>query len=191
MPRLPFDKIDLLVVDEIGKNISGSGMDTNVVGRKFRDHAATDKDSVSCKRIFIRGLTEETHGNACGLGIAEFTNQRTIDSVNLDATRINALTGGHPTAAALPVALPSDREVVEAALQTVGLVEMDQTRVVQISNTLHVGEVMVSEAFAEEIESRDDLEIVTEPQEMEFDEHGNLYPVHGQTEPSLLASAEV
>jgi hypothetical protein len=191
MPRLPFDKIDLLVVDEIGKNISGSGMDTNVVGRKFRDHAATDKDSVSCKRIFIRGLTEETHGNACGLGIAEFTNQRTIDSVNLDATRINALTGGHPTAAALPVALPSDREVIEAALQTVGLVEMDQTRVVQISNTLHVGEVMVSEAFAEEIESRDDLEIVIEPQEMEFDEHGNLYPVHGQTEPALLASAEV
>ncbi len=190
MPRLPFEKIDLLVVDEIGKNISGSGMDTNVVGRKFRDHAATDRDSVSCKRIFVRGLTPETHGNACGLGMAEFTNQRTVDSVNLVATRINAVTGGHPTAAALPMALPNDREAVETALQTVGLVEMDRSRVVQISNTLHVGEVLVSEAFAEELASRDDLEVMTEPQEMEFDEHGNLYPVHGQSEPALLASAE-
>ncbi|GAB4137815.1 MAG: lactate racemase domain-containing protein [Planctomycetaceae bacterium] len=177
MPRLPFAEIDLLIVDEIGKNISGSGMDTNVIGRKFRDHAATDMDSVRCKRIFVRGLTEETHGNSCGLGMAEFTNQRTIDSVNLEATRINALTGGHPTAAALPVALPTDREVVEAALQTVGLTEPEHSRVVQISNTLHVGEVLVSEAYASDVEAREDLEPVSGPAPMEFDADGNLIPV--------------
>ena len=99
MPRLPFTEVDLLIIDEIGKNISGSGMDTNVVGRKYSDHEATDRDSVSCKRIFIRGLTKETHGNACGLGMSEVTNQRTVDQVDLNATRINALTGGHPPAA--------------------------------------------------------------------------------------------
>ncbi|MCA9115011.1 MAG: DUF2088 domain-containing protein, partial [Planctomycetaceae bacterium] len=97
LPRLPFPKIDLLIVDEIGKNISGSGMDTNVIGRKYNDHAATEKDDVSCRRVFVRGLTPETHGNACGLGMAEFTNERTIRSVDIGITRINALTGGHPT----------------------------------------------------------------------------------------------
>jgi hypothetical protein len=187
MPRLPFGQIDLLVVDEIGKNISGSGMDTNVIGRKFRDHAATDKDSVRCKRIFVRGLTEETHGNSCGLGMAEFTNQRTIESVNLEATRINALTGGHPTAAALPIAFSTDRDVIDAALQTVGLAEPEDTRVVQVSNTLHVGEVLVSEAYVDEIESRTDLELVSGPDEMEFDADENLIPVAAAGAHAVLA----
>ncbi|MFQ5731817.1 MAG: lactate racemase domain-containing protein [Planctomycetaceae bacterium] len=177
MPRLPFDETDLLIVDAIGKDVSGSGMDTNVIGRKFRDHYPTSRDEVACKRIFVRGLTPETHGNACGLGIAEFTNQRTIDAVNLDATRINALTGGHPTAAALPVALQTDRDVVEAALATVGLVNPEETRVVQISDTLHVGEVLVSEAYRDEVAARDDLELVDGPNEMQFDESDNLIPV--------------
>ncbi|MBW3540502.1 MAG: nickel-dependent lactate racemase [Planctomycetes bacterium] len=177
MPRLPFNDVDLLIVDEIGKNISGSGMDTNVIGRKFQDHAATAEDRVRCKRIFVRGLTEETHGNACGIGIAEFTNQRTIESVDLTTTRINAITGGHPTAASLPVALATDRDVLDEALQTVGLVDPEDARVIHITNTLSVGEVLVSEAYLEELESRDDLEIVESPQPMEFDDEGNLYPV--------------
>ena len=109
MPRLPFPEVDLLVIDQIGKNISGSGMDTNVVGRKFNDHGATEDDTVNCKRIFIRGLTPETHGNACGIGMAEVTNQRTVDQANLVATRINALTGGHPSAAAVPIAFDTDQ----------------------------------------------------------------------------------
>jgi len=177
MPRLPVDEIDLLIIDEIGKNISGSGMDTNIIGRKFRDHVGTERDDVHCKRIFVRGLTKETHGNSCGLGLAEFTNQRTIDSVNLEATRINALTGGHPTAAALPVALSTDRDVIEAALETVGLIEPERTRVVQISDTLRVGEVLVSEALLDEVDARDDLELIEGPFEMEFDAADNLIPV--------------
>lgn len=177
MPRLPFDKVGLLIVDQIGKNISGSGMDTNVIGRKFNDHAASERDSVACKRIFIRGLTEETHGNACGIGMAEFTNQRTLDQVDLAATRINALTGGHPTAAALPVAFETDREVLDAALQTIGLDEPEQSRVVQISDTLHLREVLVSEAYLGEVQQRSDLEVVDGPFDMEFDADGNLLPV--------------
>jgi len=177
MPRLPFETIGLLIVDQIGKNISGSGMDTNVVGRKSSDHAAGKLDTVTCKRIFIRGLTEETHGNACGIGMAEFTNQRTLDQMDVDATRINALTGGHPTAAALPVAFATDRQVVDSALQTLGLDEPEQSRVVQITNTLHLREVLVSEAYLSEIEDRDDLEVVEGPFDMEFDAEGNLHPV--------------
>jgi len=177
MPRLPFRKVDLLVIDEIGKNISGSGMDTNVVGRKYNDHRATEKDNVSVKTIFIRGLTEATHGNACGLGMSEFTNQRTIDSVDRRITAINSITGGHAPAAALPIAYESDREVLENALPTIGLTEPEDARVIQISNTLQLAEVLVSEAYLPEIEGRSDLEIVEPVHDMEFDDEGNLYPV--------------
>lgn len=177
MPRLPFRKVDLLVIDEIGKNISGSGMDTNVVGRKYNDHRATEKDNVAVKTIFVRGLTEATHGNACGLGMAEFTNQRTIDAVDRRITAINSITGGHAPAAALPIAYPSDREVLENALPTIGLTEPENARLIQIPNTLQLAEVLVSEAFLPEIEGRSDLEIVEPIQEMEFDDEGNLYPV--------------
>ena len=177
MPTLPFDQVDLLIVDEIGKNISGSGMDTNVIGRKYSDHAATELDNVSCRRIFVRGLTDETHGNACGLGMAEVTNQRTIDQVDRSATAINALTGGHPAAASLPMAFETDRECIDAVLPTIGLTEPEDARVVQISNSLLVGELLVSEAHIDEIAARGDLEVIDGPHEMDFDDAGNLVPV--------------
>jgi len=177
MPRLPFQEVGLLIVDEIGKNISGSGMDTNVIGRKFIGNPDEGRDDVCCKRIFIRGLTEETHGNACGIGLAEFTNRRAVEQVDLHVTRINALTGGHPTAAAIPVTFDTDREVLDAALQTVGLDEPENAKVVQISNTLQVADVLVSEAYLPEIARRSDLEIVDGPFEMEFDRDGFLFPV--------------
>ncbi len=177
LPRLPFPQTQLLIIDEIGKNISGTGMDTNVIGRKYNDHAATDQDDVSVKRIFVRGLTHETHGNATGIGIAEFTNTRTINQVDRRITAINCLTGGHPTAAMLPIAFDTDRGVIEAALPTLGLVEPTKAKVVQIANTLHLGEVLVSEAYLPEISQRSDLAIIDGPFEMPFDAEGNLIPV--------------
>ncbi len=181
MPRLPFSKVDLLIVDELGKNISGSGMDTNVIGRKYNDHRATDRDSVAVKTIFVRGLTEATHGNACGIGMAEFTNNRTIESVDRRITAINAITGGHAPAASLPIGFDTDRDVLEAALPTIGLTDPEHARVLQISNTLHLAEVLASEAYLPLIETRDDLEVIEEPRDMEFDEEGNLYPVAAAT----------
>ena len=177
MPRLPFPEVDLLVIDQIGKNISGSGMDTNVVGRKFNDHGATEDDTVNCKRIFIRGLTPETHGNACGIGMAEVTNQRTVDQANLVATRINALTGGHPSAAAVPIAFDTDREAMLAILETVGLVAPADSGIIQIANTLKLGEVLVSEKYTPEVQDRSDLEVLAGPDAMAFDPHGNLASV--------------
>ncbi len=171
MPRLPFAYADLLIVDQIGKNISGTGMDTNVVGRKYNDHAATERDAVCCKRILVRGLTRQTHGNACGLGLAEFTTERCARQVDPVATRINCVTGGHPTGGAIPITFPNDREAIAAALQTVGLTPPERSRV------MHLAELLVSEAYLPEIKGRDDLEVVAGPEPMRFDESGELSPV--------------
>lgn len=177
LPRLPFPECDLLIVDRIGKNISGTGMDTNVIGRKFNDHAATDKDRARCRRIFVRGLTQETHGNATGIGLAEFTNQRTLDQVDRKVTAINCITGLHPTGAMLPIAFETDREVVAAALSTVGLIEPENARVIHIADTLHLAECLVSEAYLPRLRERSDLQALEAPQPMAFDASGNLLPV--------------
>lgn len=177
LPRLPFPYCDLLIVDRIGKNMSGTGMDTNVVGRKYNDHAATDRDTVRCKRIFVRGLTEETHGNATGIGLSEFTNQRTADAIDWKITAINCITGLHPTAAMIPIAFETDRESITNALHTCGLVEPPQSKVIQIPDTLHLAEVLVSEAYLPQFAEREDLEQLSEPADMSFDQHGNLQDV--------------
>lgn len=176
MPRLLLEQIDLLIVDEIGKNISGAGMDTNVIGRKFNDHAALEKELPKVTRIFVRDLTEETHGNASGLGIAEYTHQRVIDKMDREFTYINCMTGNHPSAAAIPIYYDTDRRVMEAALKTVGLVEGPQAKVVRIHNTLHVGEILASEAYLPLIEKRSDLEVLEGPAAMAFDSRGDLLP---------------
>lgn len=181
LPRLPFKTVDLLIIDEIGKNISGSGMDTNVVGRKFNDHKATAQDSVSAKLIFVRGLTEATHGNACGLGMSEFTNERTVRQIDRRITAINAITGNHAPAAAIPIAFETDREVLAASLPMIGLTEPPAARVIQISNTLHLAEVICSEAYLPELASRVDLQRTTEVEPMRFDANGNLFAVLGTT----------
>uniref|UniRef100_A0A7C4QIT6 DUF2088 domain-containing protein n=1 Tax=Schlesneria paludicola TaxID=360056 RepID=A0A7C4QIT6_9PLAN len=177
LPRLPFAECDLLIIDRIGKNISGTGMDTNVIGRKFNDHAATEKDRARCRRIFVRGLTEETHGNAAGIGLAEFTNQRTIEQVDRRITAINCITGLHPTGAMLPIAFETDREVVAAALSTVGLIEPEAAKVIHIADTLHLAECLVSEAYLPQLRERRDLTALEAPRPMPFDAAGNLLPV--------------
>ena len=177
LPRLPFRYADLLIVDKIGKNISGTGLDTNVVGRKFNDHMGTDRDTARCKRIFVRGLTDQTHGNATGIGLSEFTNQRTVDAIDRKITAINCVTGLHPTAAMIPIAYETDREVISTALHTCGLVEPPNSKVIQISDTLHLGEVLVSEAYLPELGARSDLERISDIVDMTFDANGNLKSV--------------
>ena len=177
LPRLPFRKVHLLIIDEIGKNISGTGMDTNVIGRKYNDHRATDLDDTSVRTIFVRGLTEATHGNATGIGIAEFTNTRTVNQIDRKITAINSITGGHAPAAATPISYDTDREVLENALTTIGLATDKDAKVIQIPDTLHLAEVLVSEAYLDEIKQRPDLEILTEVRDLQFDSAGNLSPV--------------
>jgi Lactate racemase N-terminal domain len=151
LPRLPFPDVDLLIVDYIGKNISGVGMDANVIGRKFNDHQATPQDLARCRRILVRQLTKETYGNATGIGLAEFTTRRCVDAIDPDVTRINCVTGLHPEAAMIPITLANDEQAVESALQTIGLIEPENARVMQISDTLHLTRVRVSEAYFDEV----------------------------------------
>jgi hypothetical protein len=176
MPSLPFDQIDVLVVEEMGKNISGSGMDTNVIGRKYYDHKAAEKEYPKVTRIAVRSLTEETHGNASGIGMADYIHSRILDQIDLEATAINTMTGNHPSAGAVPICFDSDRKVLEAALSTCGLVEPPDARVMRIRNTLDVEEILVSEACEKEVARREELSVVEPPQEMQFDANDDLLP---------------
>jgi hypothetical protein len=174
MPRLPFEQIDLLIVDEIGKNISGSGLDTNVVGRKYHDHHAAEKEYPKVTRIYARDLTEETHGNASGLGMAEYIHQQIVDKMDREATYINCLTGNAPTGAAIPIYYENDRKVLDIALKTIGYIEPPDAKVVRILNTLELGEIQVSEAYLPQVERHQDLEVVGAAKDMEFDAKDNL-----------------
>ncbi|MBI3466607.1 MAG: [Fe-S]-binding protein, partial [Planctomycetes bacterium] len=174
MPRLPFNHVDILILDEIGKNISGSGMDTNVVGRKFNDHKAADHEFPKVKRIVVRGLTEETHGNAAGIGLAEFCRTRVVEQMDARITRINCLTGGHPTGAMVPIHYETDREIMDVALQSIGLTQPPQARILWVPDTLELAEVECSAAYLSEARERADLEILTELREFPLDETGNL-----------------
>ena len=174
MPRLPFETVDLLIVDEIGKNISGAGMDTNVVGRKFHDNHAAEKEYPKVTRILVRGLTEETHGNASGIGTAEYAHKRAIEEMDREITYINCMTGNHPSGAHIPLYFDTDRICIDRALETVGLVEPENAKVVRIHNTLELAEVLVSEAYLPEVEKRDDLEVIGEAEDMPFDANGDL-----------------
>lgn len=174
IPSLPFDEADLLIVDEIGKNISGTGMDTNVVGRKYNDHEARDHETPKIKRIFARDLTEATHGNATGIGIAEFCHERLLSKMDVATTRTNCLTGGHPTAAMIPLSYPSDQQALEAALQTIGLTPATESKVLWIRNTLDLIEFEASTAYEQEIASNELLSIAEPAREISFDSDGNL-----------------
>lgn len=174
MPRLPFEHVDVLILDEIGKNISGSGLDTNVVGRKYLDHRAADHEFPKIKMIWVRDLTDATRGNAAGVGLAEFCTRRVVDKLDRKKTQINCLTGGHPVGAMIPVVFDTDREVLDATLQNNGLTPPEDARILRIKNTLQLAEVECSAAYWDDAQSRDDLEVLVPRRPLSFDAEGNL-----------------
>jgi hypothetical protein len=176
-PSLPFDDVDLLIIDEMGKNISGSGMDTNVIGRKRNDRRAMGDETPRVLRIFVRDLTEATHGNATGIGMAEFTTRRLVDKIDYHATYTNVITGQHVSAGAVPLHCDTDAEVLDIALESIGLIAPEDARVLWIPNTLDLGEVEASEAYLAQADIRDDLEILTGLRPLETEADGNLPPI--------------
>ncbi|MBY0588026.1 nickel-dependent lactate racemase [bacterium] len=175
LPRLPVGEVDLLIIDQIGKDISGSGADTNVIGRK----PTTDWNERDLRnsrplvhRIFVRGLTSASHGNAAGIGLADFTTDRVVDQIDYRVTTINCLTANHPLAAAIPIHFPTDREVVRAALRTVGLVESRDARVVWITDTLRTAQLALSACYAGE--ATDPPVVWGDEFDWPFDDAGNL-----------------
>ena len=176
-PSLPFDDVDLLIIDEMGKNISGSGMDTNVIGRKRNDRRAMGDETPRALRIFVRDLTEATHGNATGIGMAEFTTKRLVDKIDYHATYTNVITGQHVSAGAVPLHCDTDTEVLDIALESIGLIAPEDARVLWIPNTLDLGEVEASEAYLAQADIRDDLEILSGLRPLETEADGNLPPM--------------
>ena len=176
MARLPFSPIDVLVVEEIGKNISGAGMDTNVIGRPSNPHEPFPADP-KILWIVALDLTEESGGNATGIGNAEFTTRRLRDKIDWKKTAINCLTACAPNAARLPLAFDSAREAVESALNCIGLTPPEQARVIRVKNTLVLGEIECSEAFLPEIAQRSDLEVIGVPRPLGFDAGGQIVPL--------------
>ena len=176
LPRLPWRQADLLIIDEIGKDISGSGMDTNVVGRKraFRQNPVENQPAM--RLIFVRDLSGRTHGNATGVGLADFTTTRLIKAMNYRATVVNCLTAGYPDGAFLPVHFETDREVMDAALAVIGMRPPEEARVLRIRNTLMVEEVEASEACFEEPPATD-VTPLGEARPLAFDERGDLPPL--------------
>ena len=149
IPRLPMKKIDLLIIDEIGKEISGTGLDTNVVGRKYNDHVSDKRDWCQTRFIHVRSLTQKTAGNATGIGIAEFCTQSAIEQIDWPTTIVNAITAGHPTSAMCPVTYQTDREVLDAVIRMLG----EQAKIVQIKNTLQPNRLLVSQSCLEELKT--------------------------------------
>ena len=175
-PRLPFESVDLLIIDEMGKDISGSGLDTKVVGRILMPLVAKEPASPKVKRILVCDLTEKTAGNADGVGIADFVTRRLVDKIDFQALYVNALTGGEPEHAKIPLTMETDRQAIEAAIDSVGLIALDSLKVIRIKNTLELNEVEVSVTYKDQIADRKDLEIISGPHPMFFNAEGNLPP---------------
>lgn len=174
IPRLPFDRCHLLLIDQIGKNISGTGMDTNVIGRKYNDHKAVEDEFPKVKIVVVRSLTEETHGNATGIGMAEFCRTRAVQQTDVRKTRINCMTGGHVPAAMFPLDYETDREILDAGLTQIGLAEPPHAKLMWIHNTLDVVELECGEAYLPQARETPGLEILTDPRPLPFDAAGNM-----------------
>lgn len=174
MPQLPFDQADLLIVDQIGKEISGAGMDTNVIGRKENDCCAGPDEYPKLRQIYVRALTKQTAGNACGIGLAEYTHRRVVDAMDPEVTKINCVTSAHVTAGAVPVTFESDRDVFDAVVSQIGRDRIPDLKWMWISDTLHISELACSKAFWQTARERDDLVTLGEPRPLSFDGQGNL-----------------
>jgi hypothetical protein len=176
MPRLPFEEVDLLIVDEMGKNLSGSGVDPNVVRRNSGGSFVTPGTN-PVLRIYIRSLHPDSHGNATGVGLADFVHDRLVKAMDPQATWLNVMTSLMPANARLPMHFPTDRQALATAVQGIGRPDPRQARFLWIKNTLNCQAVAASEPYFEEARRRPDLELQSEPAPLAFDARGDLVPM--------------
>ena len=174
MPRLPFEAADILLIDEVGKNISGTGFDLTVTGRRHHVHKAADHETPRIKMIALRDLAAATYGNAEGMGLAEFCRSRLLEKVDKQITRVNSLTSGHHTGSMAPLDFDTDGEMLNVMLSQMGLAEPVDARLMWIRNTRDVVEVECSSAYLAEARDRSDLKILSDARELPFDAEGNL-----------------
>ena len=172
LARVPFKELEVLIIDRIGKDISGTGLDPNVVGRY---HTGLGCGGPSVRRISVLDITEASHRNGNGLGVADFTTRRAFDKFDPAETYPNSLTSNVPLSVKIPMVLPNDILSIQAAIKTCLLWDKTKARIVRITDTLSLEEFEVSETLLDEVEKNPALEVVEGPYRLRFDENGNLF----------------
>lgn len=173
MGRIWFDELDVLVVDQLGKDISGDGMDPNVTGR----FACADSASggIKVKRIAVLDLTDKTHGNANGVGMADMVTRRLLEKTDIDATYPNAVTSTVLEVVKMPFVANSDKTAIQLALRTCNGTDKEKPYIVRIKDTMHLREIYISEAMLEDAKKNPNIEVIGQPEAWDFSEDGNLW----------------
>ncbi len=172
--KLPFSNIDILIIDEMGKNISGTGIDTNIIGRRMV-LGQKEPEGTDIKRIIVLDMTEESHGTVTGIGLADFTSKRLIDKISRSSTYLNCITAQTPEKARIPMWFNNDRECINAALSSIGNINPEDAKIVHIKNT---NEVKIMEISRELYRvNNKDLSVSRSFSPIKFDKNNNLSPI--------------
>jgi hypothetical protein len=171
MAKIYFNEIDVLIVDRIGKDISGDGMDPNITGRYPTPYAY---GGPNVSKMVVLDLTEHTYGNANGMGTADFTSKKLADKINFEATYVNGLTSTVVKPTHLPTVLNNDMEAIRAAIKTCNALDISKAKIVRIKDTLHLDEIYISESLISEAVNNKNLKLISNPEEMIFDNNQNL-----------------
>ncbi len=173
MPRLIVEETDVLVVDKVGKNFSGTGVDPNITGTFSTPYAS---GGIKVQRTCFLNLSEESHGNALGCGLASAITKKIFRDMDVECMYPNCITSTVLASARIPCIVASDKEAIQLCIRTCNKIDQNNVRIVRIQNSLHIGEIMLSEAYYEDVKAGKypGVEVLDEPEEMEFDESGEL-----------------
>lgn len=172
LPKLFFDQLDVLVIDEIGKNISGDGMDPNITGRYPTPYATGGPD---VNKMVVLDVTHQSEGNANGVGTADFTTQRLVDKMDKEGTYANGLTSTVVAPTKIATTLPNDKQAIQAAIKTCNILDFRNVKLVRIKNTLVLSEIEVSEPLLEYVKQHPNMEVSSDLYEIPFNENGDLF----------------
>jgi hypothetical protein len=172
LPKLFFEELEVLIIDEIGKNISGDGMDPNITGRYPTPYAY---GGPNVNKMVVLDVTPESEGNANGVGTADFTTKRLVDKMDLEGTYANGLTSTVVSPTKIATTLPTDRDAIKAAIKTSNVLDFKTAKVVRIKNTLEISEIEVSETLLDLVANHPNMEQCSDLYELPFDENGNLF----------------
>lgn len=176
-PNIPVKELDILIVDEIGKNFSGAGMDTKVINRSGRRGPNVWDGVPTIHRVFARDLSPLSYGNAVGIGLCDVIADRLYKKIDFEPTWINSLTASSLTAAYVPLHFAADRTCIEKIAPTCGKLDVSDVSIAWIRNTMDLSEMLISENLLDEVRRNPDIEVLGEPVEIEYDSDGNLVGV--------------
>lgn len=172
LPKILLQPVDVLIVDQLGKEFSGGGMDSHTIGRAST--TCVNPSALPPSRLVVLDVTDQSHGNTCGMGLADFTTRRLFNKIDFDFTYANILTSTATPSGRIPMIMESDRLAIQGAIKTCGVYDVSKLRMVRIPNSLHLDEIFVSEAMLAEADQHPDISLLTQPEDLIFDPSGNL-----------------